>query len=374
MIRWLRFGTSVVPRFINFMKVFRQSLRFMFFIGVTSGFLGWTFAFAAGEGPLLKMGMILPQGTPAANLILELKQEILKKTQERVKTEWYMGAVLGDEPDMRRKAMLDQIQGGAWTIGGLSPIVPEAQLLEGPFFFNFTLSDYREIDCLLQKSYPLWRKMFEEKGFVLVDWYQQGPIYFVHKSPVNTIEDAEKFKAWSYPGYPMSEEIMKAWGIRNRISLGLPEVLTGLQTGIIETAYASPATLVGLQWYTETNYILGTPVTFSPVGVLVTRKAFDRLSPLGQEVFLETFRSKTAQVMRSLREADRLAYKGLVEGEDAPLKVSGNPQIFAELKRRAGKVYENMTGAVWSQDFYQRIVSMRDQCRVSLQLKERGSS
>jgi TRAP-type C4-dicarboxylate transport system substrate-binding protein len=336
-------------------------------LGMAFVFLGSVFAFAEEGEVLLKMGMILPQGTPAANLILELKQEILKKTQGRIKTEWYMGAVLGDETDMRRKAMLDQIQGGAWTVGGLSPIVSETQLLEGPFFFNFTLSDYREVDCVLQESYPIWQEMFEEKGFVLVDWYQQGPIYFIHKSPANTMEDAEKFKAWSYPGYPMSEEIMQAWGVKNRISLGLPEVLTGLQTGIIETAYASPASLVGLQWYTEVNYILGIPVTFSPVGVLVTRKAFDRLSPSDQKIFLETFRSKTSQVTQSLREADRLAYQGLVEGEGAPLRVSGNPEIFAELKKRGGKVYENLTGRVWSQDFYQQIVSIRNQCRASLQ-------
>lgn len=67
-----------------------------------------------------------------------------------------------------------------------------------------------------------------------------------------------------------------------------PEVLTSLQTGIINTVYASPTRLLQEHWFTKVRYVIELPMN-DPIGaVLLTRRSFDRLSPDVQILMKQT--------------------------------------------------------------------------------------
>lgn len=316
---------------------------------------------------LIKLGTTAPVGSRQAQAMDEQAKLVSESTEGKVKVVWYKGAVLGDDLEQLRKTYLGQIDGGGWMGAASSRIVKEVALLESPFFFHLTLDDFSEVDCTLEKVYPIYRKLFEKKGFVLVDWYQHGPAYFMMKRKIEKIEDFEQFRVWVWPGYPLIEEAIKAAGVKNRVGLPVPEVLTGLQTGIVETSVAAPFALLGLQWYTEANYIIDIPWVFVTGALLIKKSSFEKMPLSLRKTFMETFHSKKKEFLEIMRQADREAYQGFLEHGIQPFS---DPEILGTLKKRTQKVYDVFMGKMWSKEFYDRIVSIRDRCRASLQKRD----
>ncbi|MBI4209770.1 MAG: TRAP transporter substrate-binding protein DctP [Deltaproteobacteria bacterium] len=334
------------------------------------GVVGATFLFfaiasqaVADPAYVIKLGTSTPVGTEQARIEEEMARAIYEKTSGKVKVVWYMGAVLGDDVDQIRKTHLGQIDGGGWLGMGLTQIVKEIALLESPFFFNLTLDDFSEVDCTLKGTLPLYQKLFQDKGFVLVDWYQHGPGFFLFKRPVERLEDLQQFRVWLWPGYPVFEQFIRAVGIGNPVGIPLPEVLTSLQTGVIETSAGAPFALVALQWYTEANYIFDTPLLFVTAALVIKKSKLDAMpEPVRQQVF-DYLHSSAPSMVASMRRADKVSYEQLIQHG---LRRFSDPKILEEVKRKSQKVYENMIGKDYSREFYEQVVSIRDQCRATV--------
>ena len=63
------------------------------------------------------------------------------------------------------------------------------------------------------------------------------------------------------------------------ISLSVIDVLTSLQTGLIDTVYASPLGAIALQWFTKVKYMTALPISNATGAIVVSKKTFDRLTP-----------------------------------------------------------------------------------------------
>lgn len=309
---------------------------------------------------LLKLGSSIPANSPGAILMEEVAQTILEKTEDQVQIEWYLGGILGDDAEMFKKTRLGQLDGGAWFGAATSQIVKEIQLLETPFFFNFSLDDYSEVDCTLEQTLPFWEKRFRENGFRLVLWLHLGGVYFLHKKPLETMEDLENMRLWSYPQYKVAEENVKSSGVKNLIPLSLPEVLTALQTGMVDTATAPPFALLSLQWYSEANYLFDLPINYLSGALVIREASLQKLPPRIQKVIIDTFRSQGPRWNQAIRRLDKEAYEGMLEHG---IQRSGNPRLFSEIRKRMRVVATKMIGELWSQEFYDRMVSIRDRCR-----------
>ncbi len=64
------------------------------------------------------------------------------------------------------------------------------------------------------------------------------------------------------------------------------DVLTSLQTGLINGAYTSPLAAVALQWNTRVKYMMNVPLADASGAVVVSKKKFDTLPPDLQEILL----------------------------------------------------------------------------------------
>ncbi len=65
-------------------------------------------------------------------------------------------------------------------------------------------------------------------------------------------------KVWVPEGDPISFMAMEALGLSPAV-LPVTDVLTGLQTGLIDIAFASPVAALVLQWHTKVKYITELP-------------------------------------------------------------------------------------------------------------------
>ena len=61
------------------------------------------------------------------------------------------------------------------------------------------------------------------------------------------------------------------------MSLPIADVLTGLQTGLINTVITSPIGAIALQWHTKIQYVMDEPLTYFSALLVIDKKAFNKL-------------------------------------------------------------------------------------------------
>jgi TRAP-type C4-dicarboxylate transport system substrate-binding protein len=149
----------------------------------------------------------------------------------------YPGGVSGDEKETIRKMRLGQLQATGVTGSGLADVVPDVHVLDVPFLFK----SGEEVDYVLEKVYPEFQKKFEEKGFRLLGFTEAGFVYFYSQYPIAAPGDLRggDIKAWLWEGDVLNQGMFDTYQIPS-VPLALPDVLSALQTGMINTVFGPP--------------------------------------------------------------------------------------------------------------------------------------
>jgi TRAP-type C4-dicarboxylate transport system substrate-binding protein len=91
------------------------------------------------------------------------------------------------------------------------------------------------------------------------------------------------------------------------VSLPLTDVLTGLQTGLIDIVAMSPVGALVLQWHTKVKYVTEIPLVYTLGFMALDKRAFDKISEADQaivrDVMERTYRNFDKQNLIDNREA-----------------------------------------------------------------------
>ena len=309
--------------------------------------LAVTTATVAKEKPKyeIKFASLAPEGSTWQNLMHELDQEVRAATNGEVGFKIYPGGVQGDEPDVLRKIRFGQLHAAGFTGNGLGEILPSIRLLELPFFYR----DIEELDHIIETFTPYYDEAFRENGFVLLGWAEVGNIYFFSTKPVSNLRDLKELKTWVWQGDPLPTALFDALNI-SPVPLSVTEVLTGLQTGMIEAVYSSPMATVSLQWFTRVKYMNTSPLTVSQGAVLMSTKQFNKLPPEYQTLLLEISRKKLRELTlltridndKSIDEMERVG----IEMVDPPT----DDELASYEKEIGEKLRIKLTGQLYGQE------------------------
>jgi TRAP-type C4-dicarboxylate transport system substrate-binding protein len=124
---------------------------------------------------------------------------------------------------------------------------------------------------------------------------------------IQTLDDAKRRKFWVPAGDPVTEAAFSALGI-SPIALQLIDVLTGLQTGLVDTVTSPPAAAIALQWHTQVRYLLDMPLTYIYGTLVISDKALRRLSAEDRAT-LRTILTDTFERMDSANRKENAAAK-----------------------------------------------------------------
>ena len=296
----------------------------------------------------VKFATVAPEGSPWITVMKEYDQAIRKESGGRVGFKIYPGGVAGDEKDVLRKIRLGQFQSAGITGVGIGEIAKSARILDVPFLFK----NSAEIDYTVDQYDAELRKEFESGGYVLLGWAEVGFVYVFTNTPVTKVEDVRSVKMWQWEGDPVAEATFKAFGV-NPIQLSISDVLTSLQTGLINGMYTSPLAGVSLQWYTATKYMLDYPLTNASGAVVISKREFDKMPADVQGILLKNGK----QLMRKLTLQSR---EGNVKSLDVLKK---NKIIFTKPEATEIPRYEEigknarrlMVGKLYSEDLLNRV-------------------
>ncbi len=262
---------------------------------------------AAHAAVTFKVATVVPDGTLWMQEMRKGAEEIERRTEGRAKFRFFPGGVMGNDKSVLRKIRIGQLHGGAIVSGSLTEIFPDIALYNVPFTFH----SFEEVDYVRQRMDETLIKGLESNGYVSFGISEGGFAYLMSKRRVDTIDDLKGQKAWVLEDDRISRMSFEAIGV-SPIPLPLTDVLTGLQTGLIDTVANSPLGSIAMQWHTQVQYFVDLPLEYIYATLIINRKTFEKLTPQDQttvrQIMGETFR-ELDQLNRADGDGARLALK-----------------------------------------------------------------
>ncbi len=259
-----------------------------------------------GQAETFKIATAAPEGTAWMETMRRGAAEVDKRTAGRVRFTFYPGGVMGNDSSVLRKIRVGQLQGGAMTANGLAEVYSDVNVYGLPFAFR----SYEEADYVRARMDPTIVEGLKKQGFVSFGLTENGFAYLMSGHPVRRVEDLKGHRVWVPEGDAISRAAFEAVGV-SPVALPLTDVLTGLQTGLIDTVGASPVGAIALQWHSRVRYLTDAPLLYLCGGLLIDAKAFAKLSAADQAVLREVLERLNGELNRQTRADNERAFKAL---------------------------------------------------------------
>jgi len=227
----------------------------------------------------IKVATLSPEGTFWMKQMRAGAKEIKKRTEGRVKFKFYPGGVMGNDENVLRKIRIGQLHGGAVTLGTLAQSSPDITLYGLPYLFS-SLDEAAEIR---KTTDPMLSRELEKNGFVNFGFAQGGFTYLMSKEPVRNLDDLRQRKSWIPEKSDVGLSLYEYVGV-SPIALPLSDVLTGLQTSLINTVITSPIGALALQWHTHIKFVTDQPLNYLAAMMVIDKKVFSKIARDDQKV------------------------------------------------------------------------------------------
>jgi len=231
-----------------------------------------TSSFATAAVTQIKIATIAPENSSWMRDMRAGGEEIKSRTEGRVVLKFYGGGVMGNDKKILRKMRIGQLHGGAFTPSGLTERFPNLNAYGLPLVFR----SLDEVDYVRSRLDEEIIDGAEEAGLVCFGITGGGFAELMSNSPVRNVEDIQGRKVWVPEGDPGTYAAMQALEL-SPVVLPITDVLTGLQTGLIDVIATPPVAAVALQWYTKVKYLTREPLVYTYAVLVIEKKVFDRL-------------------------------------------------------------------------------------------------
>jgi len=292
----------------------------------------------------IKFATLAPEGSTWMNLMKEFSDDLLASSDGQIKFKIYAGGVQGDEKDVIRKIRINQLHSAGFTGVGLGEILPEVRILDSPFLFH----NYKEVDFITEKYFDRFSQKFEKKGYVLLGWAEVGFVYIYTNQVVEQVQDFKGVKMWMWEGDPLAEATFRAYDI-SPIPLSITDVMTSLQTGLIDGVYTAPLACVALQWFTKIKYMLDVPLANSNGAVLVSKRQFNKLNSEQQILLKKKAKHYFGKLTQLSRQDNELSTLKMIENGMQKIDVN-DTALIKEYEQVGREARQALVGKLYSQE------------------------
>jgi len=296
----------------------------------------------------IKFATLAPEGSTWVKIMRDFDKAVRTESGGRLGFKVYPGGVAGDEKDVIRKIRLGQYGGGGFTGVGIGEVAKKVRILDAPLFFK----NYDEVEYIEQKYDADFNKALADGGFVLLGWAEVGFIYVFSSKQVTTFADLKTLKAWMWEGDPIAQAAYQAIGV-SPVPLSITDVMTSLQTGMVDSVYSSPYALIALQWFTRVGYAMTQPLADALGAAVISKKIYDSL-PDDLKNILTTNAKKYLALLTASSRLDNA--KALETLKQRGMKFVPAPKEMAsEFDTIGTKARQLLVGNLFSQEFLDEV-------------------
>jgi TRAP-type C4-dicarboxylate transport system substrate-binding protein len=235
-------------------------------------------------------------------------KEIKERTDGRVNFKFFGGGVAGNDKKVMRKIRIGQLHGGMFTPSSVADIYPNMQLYGMPLVFN----SMAEVEYVRQRMDSVLMAGLEEAGLVSFGFSDGGFARVLSNTPITSVDSLKGRKVWVPEGDLITYNTMSALGL-SPVTLAVTDVMTGLQTGLVDIVGSSPVGAVVMQWHTKVKYMTDFPLAYLMGFMVIDKRYFDKISDADQQVVREVFGKVYAEFDRQNKLDDSAAFKALVD-------------------------------------------------------------
>ncbi|MEX2123147.1 MAG: TRAP transporter substrate-binding protein DctP [Woeseia sp.] len=314
---------------------------------------------ARADAADLKIATVLPENTQWMKDMRAGAAEIKERTDGRVNFKFYSGGVQGNPGKVLRKIKIGQLHGGAFTPTDLQQVYPDLNIYGLPFLFE----SEGEVNYVRERIDPKLASGLEDAGFVSFGFSGGGFAIVMSNVPVRSHDDLKGRKIWVPEGDLISYEAMKALRL-SPVTLPITDVLTGLQTGLIDIVAMSPAGALVLQWHTKVDYLTKMPILYSMGLLAIEARTFNRIDAADQAVVRDTMSRIYAKWNAENQQDAENALQALIRSGIEPVEPApGEQQKLQEIMEQQNRVMagKGMFSQDLLEDVLQHIHSYRDE-------------
>jgi TRAP-type transport system periplasmic protein len=317
----------------------------------------------AGDRKPVKLATMVPKGSSYHKALLAMGEKWRAAPEGGVKLTIYPDGSMGGEADMVRKMRVGQLQAAMLTVSGLEEIEKSVTALQNlPLMFR----SLEEVAFVREKLRPELEKKFEEKGFVCLFWGDVGWTKYFSRQPVLVPEDLKKVKLFTLPGDTHQLDLMKSLGLQP-VALEPTDIMTGLQTGIIDAVPITPFYAQIFQFYTGAPHMLD--LEWAPlVGAgVILKKVWDTYPPALQTSMRAAAEEAGAAIVARNRAENDEAVEAMKKRGLTVHPVT--PEIRAQWQRWVEPIYARLRGAEIPAETYDAAVRALEEYRAGAQAK-----
>ena len=307
-------------------------------------------AVSVAQAVEIKIATLVPNQSQWMQDMRAAGKEIEAQTEGRVKLRFYGGGVQGTEAGVLRKIRIGQLQGGTFAPTDFMKQNTAVNIYGLPFVFE----NWDEMRYVRDKMDPLLAAGFDDLNFVTFGFVGSFSMVLSNE-PISRHADMKGKKVWLPQGDTISYEAMKELQL-SPVALPVTDVLTGLQTGLLDIAAIPPEVAVALQWHTRVKYVTDMPVAYAMSFLAIDKRTFGKLTAEDQVVLKTILTSVYKKIDENAAKESLNAMEALQKiGIERVAPADGQ---FEELQQAMSASHQTMASdGVYPADLYQQMQS-----------------
>jgi TRAP-type C4-dicarboxylate transport system substrate-binding protein len=243
------------------------------------------------EAQELRIATLAPADSQWMQDMVAGGERVRELTDGRVILKFRAGGVAGSDAQVLRKVRIGDLQGGAFSSGGLASIYPGLNTYGIPLIFR----SLDEIDYVRTRLDATLAAGLEQSGFVSLGFSEGGFSNLMSNVAVSHVDDLRRQKIWVPDNDLISFQVLEALRLAP-VPLEVSDALLGLERGLVDVVAAAPVVALVLQWHTKTRFRTELPISYSMGVFAIAADVFYGLAPGDQAVM----RSVIGEVMAGI--------------------------------------------------------------------------
>ena len=294
----------------------------------------------AQEPKVLNLGFVGRVTAPEGVAMTSFAEEIKAKTNGRYEVRLHPGGALGGDREVLEGLQLGTVDLAVPSTSVIANFVPEVQVFDIPFLFR----DFDHAQAVLDG--PIGQEILAKFNAKGLQGLAFGGIGFRQltnsRHPVTGPADVKGLKIRTQE----NQIHLTVWRALGALPtpMALPEVFTALQQGVVDGQENPIGAILNNKFGQVQKYLTITNHAFTPVGFVMSPRAFDALSAEDKKLFLEAARhamivckAEVAKVEKTgVDELRKLGLQVVEKVDTAEFQALLKP-TFAEFGKRFGE-------------------------------------
>ena len=291
-------------------------------------------AVQAQNKTVIKIGWTTSDGAqdPYAMGARAFKTAVERDSNGSLEVQLYPNRQLGDERQLLEGMRFGTVDGGVITNAVIAQIEPAFSVNDLPFLFSNEDQAHKAFDGAVGVELS---KRLLSKGIVMLGYMEGGFRNMINnKRPVTSPSDVQGVK-YRVMQNPVFIDMFTSLG-GSAIPMAWGETFTAVQQGTIDGLEIPLAVIDANKYYEVTKYLSLTNHTYSMIGLTMSKRSLDKLTPEQRKAIMSAAKSSTA-VQRTAAVAD--AKKTLSALEKNGMKINAIADVAA-FRKSVAPVYD----------------------------------